>query len=200
MDCIQIVQLYDEQNLPILLCIYCFVNDFSVNCTEATLIVGTTVFDALPSLPSVLFPPNTLPWPVWTNSNQRLLEKVLTEALSCWLPRFNPRSGHEGSGLTKWHWGRLSPSTLVSAANSHSTICSMFINHSYHRRSTVSMLSVKKREREDWLDGWGEHTGNIPLYTVGGSMTVGKMWKDLIHGLNMLSITYASCLGNISTF
>jgi hypothetical protein len=28
---------------------------------------------------------------------------------------------------TKWHWGRFSPSTSVSPANSHSTYCSTFI-------------------------------------------------------------------------
>jgi hypothetical protein len=28
---------------------------------------------------------------------------------------------------TKWHWGRFSPSSLVSSANSHSTHCSTFI-------------------------------------------------------------------------
>jgi hypothetical protein len=29
---------------------------------------------------------------------------------------------------TKWHWGRVSPTTSVSPANSHSTNCSIFIN------------------------------------------------------------------------
>jgi hypothetical protein len=28
---------------------------------------------------------------------------------------------------TKWHWGRFSPSTSVSSANSHSTDCSTLI-------------------------------------------------------------------------
>jgi hypothetical protein len=27
---------------------------------------------------------------------------------------------------TKWHWCRFSPSTSVSPANSHSTVCSTF--------------------------------------------------------------------------
>jgi hypothetical protein len=31
--------------------------------------------------------------------------------------------------LTKWQWGRFSSSTSVSAANSHSTNCSILINH-----------------------------------------------------------------------
>jgi hypothetical protein len=29
--------------------------------------------------------------------------------------------------LTKWHWGKFSPSTSVSPANSHSTDCSTLI-------------------------------------------------------------------------
>jgi hypothetical protein len=30
---------------------------------------------------------------------------------------------------TKWQWGRFSPGTSVSLANSHSTDCSTFIYH-----------------------------------------------------------------------
>jgi hypothetical protein len=30
---------------------------------------------------------------------------------------------------TKWHWGRFSPSTSVSHANSHSTKCSILVYH-----------------------------------------------------------------------
>jgi hypothetical protein len=33
---------------------------------------------------------------------------------------------------TKWHWGRFSPSTSVSPANSHSTNCSTLIIIIYH--------------------------------------------------------------------
>jgi hypothetical protein len=44
-------------------------------------------------------------------------------------PGFNPSSGHVGFAVIKWHWGRFSPSTSVSPANSHSTECSIFIYH-----------------------------------------------------------------------
>jgi hypothetical protein len=30
---------------------------------------------------------------------------------------------------TKWHWGRFSPTILVSSANSHSTACIIIIYH-----------------------------------------------------------------------
>jgi hypothetical protein len=33
---------------------------------------------------------------------------------------------------TKWHWGKFSPSTSVSPANSHSTDCATFIIIIYH--------------------------------------------------------------------
>jgi hypothetical protein len=34
-----------------------------------------------------------------------------------------------GLWWTKWHWGKFSPSTSVSPANSHSTKCSILIYH-----------------------------------------------------------------------
>jgi hypothetical protein len=36
---------------------------------------------------------------------------------------------------TKWRWGRLSPITSVSPANSHSTDCSTFIIRGWYNRS-----------------------------------------------------------------
>jgi hypothetical protein len=43
------------------------------------------------------------------------------------LPGFEPGSGHVGLCWTKWHWGRVSPSTSGFPANFHSTNCSTFI-------------------------------------------------------------------------
>jgi hypothetical protein len=38
-------------------------------------------------------------------------------------PGFEPRSGHVGFVVGKWHWGMFFPSTSVSPANSQSTDC-----------------------------------------------------------------------------
>jgi hypothetical protein len=43
---------------------------------------------------------------------------------------------------TKWHWGRSSPSTYVSPANSNSTNFSLFINH-----HVIDAISSKYRQR-----------------------------------------------------
>jgi hypothetical protein len=56
---------------------------------------------------------------------------AVAQAVSCWLPttvgRVRIRASMWGLWWTKWHWGRFSPSTLVSPANHHSTNFSMLI-------------------------------------------------------------------------
>jgi hypothetical protein len=62
--------------------------------------------------------------------------RAIAQAVSRRLPTAAPDRGAPGSSpgqlmwdlwWKKWHWGRFSPSTLFSPANSHSSDCSTFI-------------------------------------------------------------------------
>jgi hypothetical protein len=52
------------------------------------------------------------------------------------------------SWWTKWHWGRFSPSTSVSPANSHSTNCSIFIIYPTCQVDSVSLHSKKLKKEK----------------------------------------------------
>jgi hypothetical protein len=60
--------------------------------------------------------------------------RAIAQAVSRWLPtavaRVRSRVGSWDMWWTKWHWGRFSPSTSVSPANSHST--DHFTRINYH--------------------------------------------------------------------
>jgi hypothetical protein len=56
--------------------------------------------------------------------------RAIAQAVSRWLPTAAARVRSQimwDLWWTKWHWGRFSPSTLVSPANPHSTDCSIII-------------------------------------------------------------------------
>jgi hypothetical protein len=55
-----------------------------------------------------------------------------------------------GQWWTKWDWGRLSASTMVSPANSQSTNCSTFINHPIIE-DQVSMLTALLSKRTVYI-------------------------------------------------
>jgi hypothetical protein len=58
----------------------------------------------------------------------RAIAKAVTRRLSTTAARVQAQVRSCGDlWWTKWHWGRFSPSTSVSPANSHSTDCSTFV-------------------------------------------------------------------------
>jgi hypothetical protein len=58
-----------------------------------------------------------------------VLGRPIAQAVSRWLPGFEPGSGKCDLWWTKWRWGRFSPSTSVSPANLYST---KFLHHHNH--------------------------------------------------------------------
>jgi hypothetical protein len=57
--------------------------------------------------------------------------RAIAQAVSCWLPGFDPGSGQVGFVLNKVALGKVSSSTSVSPANLHSNNCST-ITLTYH--------------------------------------------------------------------
>jgi hypothetical protein len=81
------------------------------------------------------------------NNRQRPSGRAIAETVSFWIRTaaalFWSQVMRDLRG-TKWYWGRFSPKTLVSPANSHSIDCSNFINN-------LIILGTLSRQRQKSL-------------------------------------------------
>jgi hypothetical protein len=73
----------------------------------------------------------------------REIGRVIAQGASWMLPGFDHRSGHVGFMVDEVALGQFFPSTSVSPASSHSTSCSVFINHSIIDTSLFTESVVK---------------------------------------------------------
>jgi hypothetical protein len=64
--------------------------------------------------------------------------RAVAQAVNRWLPTaaapVRVRAGMWGLWWTKWHWGRLSPSTSVSPANHSNNFSIIIITRDWHNR------------------------------------------------------------------